>query len=258
MFIWSSPLWLLALAVLPLIWWLHRFQAQSTAIPVSSLLYWKSSEADAKALKRGAKTDPLWLLRALIASLLIFSAFLLFVVIVSYISYKAKSGDRVPPHLRNHIDPLGNGLVLQPATVSNSIVVRQAAPKYLAPVQSIIESQKAGELKRKEDNYTKAVQTIQQLTNKTKIYRAAQEKNEDWRKDESRKVTRYRSTLQSSRLEIMNQSEKFRTSVQDEYRSVRRENAYTNHGDLNIIAYYSDRSDADYTSFSVPRISRAM
>jgi len=74
MFIWSSPLWLLALAVLPLIWWLHRFQAQSTAIPVSSLLYWKSSEADAKALKRGAKTDPLWLLRALIASLLIFSA----------------------------------------------------------------------------------------------------------------------------------------------------------------------------------------
>lgn len=74
MLVWSSPLWLLALAVLPLIWWLHKFQAQGTAIPVSSLLYWKSSKNDAKALKRGAKLDPLWLLRALIASLLIFSA----------------------------------------------------------------------------------------------------------------------------------------------------------------------------------------
>jgi len=74
MFVWSSPLWLLALTVLPLIWRLHKFQAQGAALPVSSLLYWKSSEADAKALKYGAKTDPLWLLRALTASLLIFSA----------------------------------------------------------------------------------------------------------------------------------------------------------------------------------------
>ena len=73
MLVWSAPLWLLALTVLPLIWWLHKFQARGAAIPVSSLLYWKPSEADAKALKRGAKTDPLWLLRALIASLMIFS-----------------------------------------------------------------------------------------------------------------------------------------------------------------------------------------
>ena len=74
MFVWSSPLWLLALTVLPLIWWLHRFQAPSNALPVSSLLYWKSLAVNANAIKRGAKTDPLWRLRAIITSLLIFSA----------------------------------------------------------------------------------------------------------------------------------------------------------------------------------------
>lgn len=160
--------------------------------------------------------------------------------------------------MRNHIHPLGNGLVLQPVVANNSKAATQTVPKYAAPVQSIIQPRKTEVLQRSEDNYTRAVQTIQQMTYKTKIYKEAQEKNEALRKDESSKTARYRSTRPSNRLEIMNQSEKFRTSVQDENKSIRRDNGYSNHGDLNIIAYYSDKSEVDYTAFSIPRISRAM
>lgn len=74
MLVWSSPWWLLALTVIPLIWLLHRLTAHGPTIAVSSLLFWKPFAAPAKSRQSSAKTDPLWLLRALIATLMILSA----------------------------------------------------------------------------------------------------------------------------------------------------------------------------------------
>ncbi|MCK9607050.1 MAG: BatA domain-containing protein [Methylomonas sp.] len=63
---WESPLWLLALIVLPLLRLLHWINNRKAAIPVSSLLFWRTSGAVSQPFWQGAKVDPIWLLRAMI------------------------------------------------------------------------------------------------------------------------------------------------------------------------------------------------
>jgi len=190
-------------------------------------------------------------------SLLIFSALLLFVIIVSYISYKTKSRDNVPFHLKNY-DPLGNRLALQPVAANNYKIVRQAASQYVIPIQSNINSPKSKGLQKADDNYLRAVQAMKQKTYKTKTYSETdeEEKNEIIRNKGSHQLTRsYKPNPFSNRLEIMNHSEKFKTSVKDESYSIKKENRYTNHGDINLFTFYSDRSDLDSAAFSTPRIN---
>ncbi len=66
----ASPIWLTALLIIPLIWWLHKFNQQAP-LRVSSLIPWKSTAENTKTTGNGRKSDPLWLLRALIASVII-------------------------------------------------------------------------------------------------------------------------------------------------------------------------------------------
>jgi hypothetical protein len=162
--------------------------------------------------------------------------------------------------MRN-IDPLGNRLALQPIAANNYKIVRQTASQYVIPKQSNIRSPKLEGIKREEDNYARAVQTMQQKTYKTKIYSKddEEEKNEIIRNKESRQSKKsYKTIPLSNRLEIMNKSEKFKPSSNDESGSIKRENRSINHGDVNLFSYYSDRSDHDYAAFSIPRISRAI
>ena len=67
----ASPLWLLGLAALPVIWWLHRLQRPDNAIPVSALFLWQSSTLATAAGNVPLRSDPRWILRALLFSVLL-------------------------------------------------------------------------------------------------------------------------------------------------------------------------------------------
>jgi len=68
-----SPYSLFAVILIPLIWWLHKFQSYDRTTVVSSLLYWRSLTNNMNLGLQGRKSHPFWLLRALITSLLILS-----------------------------------------------------------------------------------------------------------------------------------------------------------------------------------------
>ncbi|MGR8930367.1 MAG: BatA domain-containing protein [Gammaproteobacteria bacterium] len=70
---WSSPLWLSALVLVPLIRWLHKINIRETAIEVSSILFWKTSATTSSSYGQAVKVDPIWMLRALIVALIILS-----------------------------------------------------------------------------------------------------------------------------------------------------------------------------------------
>jgi hypothetical protein len=67
----ASPLWLLGLAALPVIWWLHRLQRPENVIPVSALFLWQGSTPPPAAGNIPLHSDPRWLLRALLFSILL-------------------------------------------------------------------------------------------------------------------------------------------------------------------------------------------
>lgn len=67
----AAPLWLAGLVVVPLIWWLHRLRQPQQAIPVSALFLWQGSPADPGAGPVPQHSDPRWLLRALLYTVLL-------------------------------------------------------------------------------------------------------------------------------------------------------------------------------------------
>lgn len=197
-------------------------------------------------------------------SLLIFSAFLLFVIIVSYISYKAKAGERIPAHMR-YADPLGNRIIAQPIPVSNYGTFKQIPVQNSIPAKPAIKYSNPRQEQNSNNNYSNAVQTIQHS-----VKRATQlitenrgdlqnEKNIHSSNRESysqKRVTK--SAPMSDRLEILNRSANFKTSVSENDNSTVKVRRYTSNGDVNLLNFYSDRVDMDSAAFSTPRISRAI
>jgi hypothetical protein len=67
----GAPLWLLALAVLPLVRWLHRWQAPLAELDTGAGFLWRDGEAQRPGAAAERPPDPAWRLRALIAALVI-------------------------------------------------------------------------------------------------------------------------------------------------------------------------------------------
>ncbi len=68
----DQPLWLAGLALVPLIWWLHRFAGEGPRVAVASLTLWReASGAVDVAARKASHADPAWRRRALIAALLV-------------------------------------------------------------------------------------------------------------------------------------------------------------------------------------------
>jgi hypothetical protein len=65
------PFWLVALAVIPLIRWLHRWQAPMAAWTVSAIFLWEDAIQDDAPGPARRKPDPAWRRRAIIAALLV-------------------------------------------------------------------------------------------------------------------------------------------------------------------------------------------
>lgn len=67
----ASPLWLLGLAALPVIWWLHRLQRPEHAVEVSALFLWQDSTPAPAPGYIPLRSDPRWLLRAVLFSIVL-------------------------------------------------------------------------------------------------------------------------------------------------------------------------------------------
>lgn len=65
------PLWLIALGIIPLIRWLHRWHAPLSSWPVSAIFLWEQAAADEAAGNRKDEPESAWRRRALAAALLI-------------------------------------------------------------------------------------------------------------------------------------------------------------------------------------------
>ncbi len=191
------------------------------------------------------------LLPIIYTSVLIFSAFMIFVISLSYIIYKAKSKDRVPVYLK-HIDPLENRFAVQPLRMNNS-VIKQTSFSVSLPSQKKILPLSPVKMKSRNDEYTQAVNVM----NKEKYSR---QRNEQVNQNEnSIRKSSYKSKPISARIEVMNNSEKYKTKVTiEENKKVTSPNSYTNHGDVNLLTFYSDKLDLDLVSLSAPRASKAI
>jgi hypothetical protein len=66
----SSPLLLLALLAVPLLWWLHRFREQGRLFPVAALFLWSGGEDSGSGGRLAPRAQPLWILRAALVCLL--------------------------------------------------------------------------------------------------------------------------------------------------------------------------------------------
>ncbi len=66
----GAPWWLIALAAIPLLRWLHRWQAPLSTAPVSAAFLWDSAESLSAGGENRQRPDPAWRRRALIAALL--------------------------------------------------------------------------------------------------------------------------------------------------------------------------------------------
>ena len=67
----ATPLWLVGLALLPAIRWLHRGGPHRREVPVSRLALWRDAEASRPAAGERRPPDPAWRRRALLAAMLL-------------------------------------------------------------------------------------------------------------------------------------------------------------------------------------------
>ena len=67
----SSPLWLLALLALPLVWWLHRFAETGSRVQVAAHFLWVGADESGDNGRLAHRPPAIWLLRALFLCLLV-------------------------------------------------------------------------------------------------------------------------------------------------------------------------------------------
>ena len=67
----AAPIWLIGLALVPLIWWLHRLGDPDAATPVSAAFLFYTRDEVKKTSHTLPRADPLWILRATLFSLLV-------------------------------------------------------------------------------------------------------------------------------------------------------------------------------------------
>jgi len=175
-------------------------------------------------------------------SLLIFSSLLLFVIIVSYISYKAK--DKNPPYIKSNVTEQYSEF--KPANLNfNNLPAKPASIQYSQsinyPVINPEEDQERG-------NFNKPIQNI---SRNDKTYASHSQpirrnvKVEAYNKFQEVKGMNQKPTFSRSRIKIMNDSGQFgttpvETEFDNSHNSVSSEN---NLSEINLFNYYSDRQD---------------
>lgn len=180
------------------------------------------------------------LLPIIYTSLLIFSAFLLFVIMISYASYKMKGGrnqvkrfDRLEPQL-------------QP--IVNTVPVRRIASVQVT--QTVYPQKYPLILKKNDDRInnqyrnrgTKRIVPENQHVNQERLTKNISSNRLSYEKSA-------RSESQS-RIEIMNTSERYNQSSYYQQSPVRQPKSAQSLTDVNLLNYYSDRNDTGFVSLT--------
>jgi hypothetical protein len=67
----AAPIWLAGLAVIPLIWWLHRLGDPDAAVPVSAVFLFHAKADETETSPSIPRSNPLWILRATLLGMLV-------------------------------------------------------------------------------------------------------------------------------------------------------------------------------------------
>lgn len=190
-------------------------------------------------------------------SLLIFSSFFLFVLTVSYISYKAKVRGKLP----RSIEPIPNrslalaGNTLQINNYTRKPIVKQIQTGLPITINNNFSAKK---------HLTQGVENSK--TERQKLYSheyftRTNEQNKDLKTNKTSTVNQRNKTTQiieRRRLEIMNQNENFRTAgTRRNYKEGLPKDG-PNLAEMNVLNYYSDNNEYDMVTLSASRIGKAI
>lgn len=162
-------------------------------------------------------------------SLLIFSAILVFVILVSYISFKARSSGKKPVAAQS----VKHSMVVKPAILQN----------YHTPVPVFVPVEKSSRPVYLEPTSNQKKQIV------LNIDRTQLERQRSFENSSGRKVSQNRPRVtREDRIAIMNETNQFRVS---NYGSrVALEKSQQKLPDMNLLNYYSDRSDSEFISLT--------
>lgn len=166
-------------------------------------------------------------------SLLIFSALLLFVIFVSYISYKAKGGSRKEREIRNEYSAKQIKMKNPPINVSSNIVINNNHSQMLNRIAS--------------QEYSKNIHVPSQpkVVAQTKNYEMKQASQKFISTEPTRKLNR---TTIDDRISVLNTSNSYyQSSV---YRKEQSKTPSHRLPDLNILNYYSDKGGSEFITLS--------
>ncbi len=201
------------------------------------------------------RANVMTLLPIIYTSLLIFTALFVFVVLVSYISYKTRTRNNLPPH-HKHLDIRGDMVAVRPGAYSrnyNSKQLSNTVPRIISEHKTKISTTRMNniDMGKLSSNYNLAIDFMRHKEDSANEMERARSKKKSRRLD-------YRTTSINDRLVIMNNTEKFRTPSQNEVYEEKPGRHYTNHSELNVLTYYSDRPEMDFAALAAPRVNRAM
>jgi len=190
-------------------------------------------------------------------SLLIFTTLLLLAIVVSYVSYRAKSRSKLP----RSIEPIPNHrLVLASNTLPINNYVRNSITKQMQTGLPITInnnfSTKKHSIKGVENS-----KTDRQKLYSHEYFRRINEQDKDLKTNTASTSSQRNKTTQiieRRRLEIMNQNENFRTTGE---RRIYREDLPKqgpNLAEMNVLNYYSDNNEYDMVTLSASRVGNAI
>ena len=176
------------------------------------------------------------LLPIIYTSLVLFAGILFFVLIVSYISFKLKSGGKGPRYQQLEIAQPAP-IIAPVRTVQSKVAVKESYPL----------------------DYSKLEKRIQYQTSSLNHYRNEVPQSQvERRPRQMERTTRYQTNNngfsqsrgnENSRIQIMNTSERMNNSFSVPSQKYVTKSA---HGlsDMNLLSYYSDRNDNGFVSLT--------
>jgi hypothetical protein len=192
-------------------------------------------------------------------SLMIFSALFFVVLLISYISYKAKTRGKLPKREADFIR-FSPAPVVQPAYVRSNNQVRSLAQNQpvirtaVSPVQKT-----AGPVQKKvyEQNINARNNVKVERSYTREQYLKAQKNNSQMQNTHGTEYPREKKQFQT-RIEIMNESEKFRTTQTAYNPPAPKSKKNTGLNEMNILSYYSDSDNTQMVSLNATQVRQAI
>lgn len=186
-------------------------------------------------------------------SLIIFSAISFFVLVVSYISYKAKSRNNIPSYKRE-AEFQRIKLAVQPVIQRNPAIIRV---QNYGTEKLKFQRDTAKHTDSDSESYNLSVQAMRRRANSTILLKQSsseRHRNKEYNEDAAEKNPRGNSNQNSQRLTIINNTERFKSSVPREAAKKETAQRLAGNSDINVFNFYSDASDMDMVTIYSPQL----